>query len=212
MSSARLAVLASGTGTNLQAILDACACGALDATVVSVVSDRCGARALERAQDAQVPMVRHLAPPERPTDAATRKQWDADLADLVAESNPDFVVLAGFMRVLSTAFLDRFPRRVVNLHPALPGELPGIRAIERAFAEYEAGLRTRTGAMVHFVEDEGVDNGQVILVTHVPIVSGDDLASLTDRMHAAEHALLLNAIDSLISATTTPARHQGADS
>ena len=115
----RLVVLASGNGSNLQAVLDACATGTLPARVVAVVSDHDHAFALKRAADAGVPSVhvgRHQGEP--------RADYDARLADVVAGFGPDLVVLAGWMRILTSSFLGWFPDRVVNLHPALPGELP----------------------------------------------------------------------------------------
>jgi phosphoribosylglycinamide formyltransferase-1 len=193
---ARLAVLASGNGSNLQALLDACGDGHLDAAVVAVVSDRPDARALERARRHAVASVVAL-PPDR---SMPRHRWDAALADVVGAVQPDWVVLAGFMRLLSSAFLDRFPGRVVNLHPALPGELPGTRAIERALEEASVGVRTRTGVMVHLVPDEGVDDGPVLATVEVPIHADDDLASLSARMHAAEHDLLVTTLARLVTA------------
>lgn len=186
----RLAVLASGSGSNLQAILDACACRRIDAEVVAVVSDRPEARALERATTAGVGLVQCLAR----SDGQDRREWDRGLADVVASASPDWVVLAGFMRVLSSAFLDRFANRVVNLHPALPGELPGTRAIERAFTEFQGGHRTRTGVMVHLVPDEGVDNGPVLAAREVPMFADDTIDTLAARMHENEHQLLVETL------------------
>ncbi len=191
----RLAVLASGSGSNLQALLDACAGGDLAAEVVCVVSDRRGAMALERAEDARVPQVVLFPAPE---PGECRATWDRQLGDIVRAARPDWVVLAGFMRVLSAGFLDQFPGRVVNLHPALPGELPGMRAIERAFQEHQLGLRTGTGVMVHLVPDDGVDCGPVVAVEPVPIQPNDTLESLADRMHAVEHRLLVDALVGLV--------------
>jgi formyltetrahydrofolate-dependent phosphoribosylglycinamide formyltransferase len=185
----RLVVMASGTGSNLQAILDACAHGRLEAEVVAVVSDRDNAYALKRAADAGVPSVhvgRHAG--------EERADYDARLADVVAGFAPDVVVLAGWMRILTTSFLGWFPDRVINLHPALPGELPGAHAIERAWQEALAGQRTRTGVMVHRVPDEGVDDGPVLATTEVPIRPDDTLESLAARVHAAEHILLVDTL------------------
>jgi phosphoribosylglycinamide formyltransferase 1 len=190
---ARLAVLASGSGSNLQAILDACGT-TIDAEVVAVISDRSESYALARAEAAVVPLVQ--AHP-RQSDA-DRRHWDGALADLVASVQPDWVVLAGFMRVLSSTFLDRFPQRVINLHPALPGELPGTRAIERAFAEFGRGERDHTGVMVHLVPDEGIDVGPVLGTATVPMFEGDSLESLAARMHEAEHRLLVETLARLI--------------
>jgi phosphoribosylglycinamide formyltransferase 1 len=187
----RLAVLASGNGSNLQAVLDACADGTLPARVVVVASDREGAMAVTRASSAGVPAL-HVGP--RPSEL--RADYDARLADTVAAYEPDLVVLAGWMRILTMNFLARFPR-VVNLHPALPGELPGTRAIERAWRETLAGERTRTGVMVHLVPDEGVDSGPVLATATVSIQPDDTLESLTERIHATEHRLLVSALADL---------------
>jgi len=198
----RLVVLASGSGTNLQAILDACASGQLPAHVAAVVSDRDSAHALGRAADAGVPSV-HIG--KHPDE--TRADYDARLADVVAGFAPDLVVLAGWMRILTTSFLGWFPRRVINLHPALPGELPGTHAIQRAWHEALAGERTHTGVMVHWVPDEGVDDGPVLASAEVPIMLDDTLATLEARVHATEHRLLVDTLVQLchqISPDTQP--------
>src|SRR5262245_3915530 len=185
----RIAVLASGSGSNLQAILDACRDGHIAGSVVLVVSDRGDAFALERAAAAGIPST-HL--PSR--DGEPRPSYDARLADLVEAAAPDVVVLAGWMRILTMSFLGRFPGRVVNLHPALPGELPGVDAIARAWEERQRGERTATGVMVHLVPDEGVDDGPVLGTATVPIEPDDTLADLTERVHRAEHCLLVDVL------------------
>ena len=189
----RLVVLASGTGSNLQAILDACTSGDLDAEVVAVVSDKDNAYALKRAADAGVPSV-HIGPHA----GEDRGDYDARLADIVSGFAPDLIVLAGWMRILTNAFLGWFPNEVINLHPALPGELRGTRAVERAWHEALAGERTRTGVMVHRVPDEGVDDGPVLASVEVPINLDDTFESLQARIHAAEHRLLVEAIRDLV--------------
>ncbi len=189
---ARLAVLASGNGSNLQAIIDATRDGRLAADVVAVVSDRNDARALARAASAGIPAV-HVA---RNADEP-RADFDARLADVVAGFGPDFVVLAGWMRLLTMSFLGWFPNRVVNLHPALPGELPGTRPIERAWQEALAGERTVTGVTVHLVPDEGVDDGPVLASRAVPIRPDDTLDTLTTRIHGVEHELLVDTLATL---------------
>jgi phosphoribosylglycinamide formyltransferase 1 len=191
----RIAVLASGSGSNLQAILDACEDRVIDAEVVAVISDRSDAYALARAEAAVVPLIQTHP---RETSEADRRSWDSALADLVEGSQPDWVVLAGFMRLLSSSFLSRFPERVINLHPALPGELPGTNAIERAFEEYTSGSRTHTGVMVHLVPDEGVDNGPVLAQAVVPILATDTVETLAGRMHEAEHRLLIETLARLV--------------
>lgn len=192
----KIAVLISGSGSNLQAILDACASGELNAQVIAVISNQREAYGLERAKRANVPAI--VKPKPRELD---RRVYDAELADLVAAYQPDWVVLAGWMRVLSSAFLDRFPQRVVNLHPALPGAFPGTHAIERAYAAYRDGEIDRTGVMAHLVPDEGVDDGPVLAQAIVPINPDDTLESLEVRMHAVEHRLLVNTLKSLTRVT-----------
>jgi phosphoribosylglycinamide formyltransferase-1 len=196
---ARLVVLASGTGSNLQAILDACHDGRLPADVVVVVSDRPAATALARATTAGVPAV-----PLPPGPGEPRADYDTRLADAVEHYEPDVVVLAGWMRILTMSFLSRFPGRVVNLHPALPGELPGTHAIERAWHEALAGERTRTGVMVHLVPDEGIDSGPTLASATVPIQPDDTLESLTARIHATEHRLLIATLADLCRQEVRP--------
>lgn len=178
--------MASGNGSNAQAVIDACAASSLPAQVVAVVSDKGEARALVRADTAGLPAV-HVG--KRPGES--RADYDARLADVVSGFDPDYVVLVGWMRVLTLSFLGWFPGMVINLHPALPGELPGTHAIERAFAEAQAGLRSSTGVMVHFVPDEGVDDGPVLATAAVPILLDDTLDTLEARVHTTEHALLV---------------------
>ena len=201
---ARLVVLASGNGTNLQAIIDACATTIdtvqqLDAQVVGVVSDQHEAFALNRAQCNNVETAVVAIKPHE-----TRQQYDARLAQIVGAWQPHIVVLAGFMRILSNTFLSQFPNQVINIHPALPDQLPGTHAIERAFTEFTQGTRRETGVMVHFVPDEGVDNGPVIAQQTVPIHVADTLSSLEARVHATEHALVINALQQLITQQKAP--------
>jgi formyltetrahydrofolate-dependent phosphoribosylglycinamide formyltransferase len=188
----RLVVMASGNGSNLQAILDACADGSLPATVAAVVSDTAHARALERADIAGIPAV-HIGKRQ----SESRADYDARLADLVTGFDPHWVVLAGWTRVLTMNFLGWFPGMVVNLHPALPGELPGMHAIERAFAEHQAGTRGSTGVMVHLVPDAGVDDGPVLVSEVVAIEPDDTLDRLEAKMHAVEHRLLVATLHGL---------------
>lgn len=188
----RLVVLISGNGSNLQAILDACARGELNAHVAAVVSNKLDAYGLERARRANVPAI---AKPKAKNQE--RRAYDAELAQLVASYQPDYVVLAGWMRILSSAFLDSFPNRVVNLHPALPETFPGTHAIERAYDAYQRGEIQRTGVMVHLVPDEGVDNGPVLAQESVPISPNDTLEALETRIHQVEHQLLVETIKRL---------------
>ena len=191
--SARLVVLISGFGSNLQAILDACQRGDLPAQVAAVISNQADAYGLERARQAGVPALDFPK-----TRAQERRQYDAALAEQVAAWQPDWVVLAGWMSILSAPFLDCFPNRVVNLHPALPGAFPGTHAIQRAYEAYQQGQIMHTGVMVHLVPDEGVDSGPVLAQETVPILPDDSLEALEMRVHAIEHCLLVAALKDLI--------------
>lgn len=188
-----LVILISGNGSNLQAILDACASGELPARVAAVVSNKSGAYGLERARQAGIPAIARPKP-----KAQDRREYDAELAELVASYQPDWVVLAGWMRLLSSAFLDRFPNRVVNLHPALPGMFPGTHAIERALEAHRQGQIANTGVMIHLVPDDGVDSGPVLAQESVPIFPNDTLETLETRIHQVEHRLLVNTLADLV--------------
>ena len=177
--SQRLAVLASGSGSNLQTLLDA---RDLGAEIVLVASDRPGAGALERAEAARVPT--RCVPFSKGDD---RERWAAELAEEVGGAAPDLVVLAGFMRVLPGGFVARWP--ILNVHPSLLPAFPGARAVEEALAW---GVKV-TGATVHFV-DEQVDHGPIVAQEAVPVAEDDDVASLHARIQAAEHRLLPEAV------------------
>lgn len=191
---ARLVVLISGNGSNLQAILDACSSGELDAQVVCVISNKADAYGLTRARNARVDAVHFLK-----QENESRQEYDARLAAYVSACAPDYVILAGWMRLLSTFFLSSFPDRVINLHPALPGMFPGTHSIERAFEAYQRGEIDHTGVMIHLVPDEGVDNGPVLATEIVPIEKDDTRESLEARVHQTEHKLLVNTLKSIIS-------------
>jgi formyltetrahydrofolate-dependent phosphoribosylglycinamide formyltransferase len=195
----RLVVLISGTGTNLQALLDASNSGELPAAIVAVVSNRPDALGLERARRLGVPALTLVK-----ARGQDRSEYDTALADLVAAARPDWVILAGWMRLLSSAFLDRFPGRVVNLHPALPGAFPGVDAIARAYAAFQRSEIAHTGVMVHLVPDEGVDSGPVLAQAVVPIEPNDSVESLAARVHAVEHRLLIDTVTRLVSSEGVP--------
>ena len=190
----RLVVLISGNGSNLQAILDACASGELDATVVSVISNNAEAYGLIRARNAGIESI-HF--PKLETES--RQQYDSRLADYVTTRQPDYIILAGWMRILSNSFLSSLPNRVVNLHPALPETFPGTHTIERAFEAYQRKEISHTGVMVHLVPDEGVDNGPVLSAEIVPIFADDTLESLEARVHQTEHKLLITTLKQFIT-------------
>lgn len=200
---AKLAVLISGNGSNLQALIDAAAAGSLPAQIAVVVSNRRGAYGLERARHARVPMRYHPLKPYR--DAGrSRAEYDADLAALVMEYAPDWIVLAGWMHILSDSFLRCFPGRVVNLHPALPGQFPGAHAIDDALAAFGRGEIGQTGVMVHLVPDERVDEGPPLATETVPIHRGDTHGTLAARIHTVEHRLLVDTLRKLITNNCQP--------
>jgi formyltetrahydrofolate-dependent phosphoribosylglycinamide formyltransferase len=188
--------LISGNGSNLQALIDAIRMRALDATLACVVSNRKAAFGLVRAEKAGIP-TRYFPLKPYLDVGRTRAEYDADLAALVAAYKPDWVVLAGWMHILSATFVGRFPYRVVNLHPALPGKFPGAHAIEEAFAAFQRGEIKQTGCMVHLVPDEAVDAGPVIGTAEVPIYRTDTLEMLANRMHQVEHKLLVQSLHRL---------------
>jgi formyltetrahydrofolate-dependent phosphoribosylglycinamide formyltransferase len=192
MKPQRLVVLISGNGSNLQAILDACHSLELNAQVVAVISNKADAYGLERARQAGIPTEVKLK-----YKTQDRCDYDRALADLAARYQPDYIILAGWMRLLSLEFLSRFSGRVINLHPALPGTFAGTHAIERAFEAFQTGQIASSGVMVHYVLDEGVDNGPVIAQRTVPIRPEDTLEIFEARMHACEHVLLISALQSL---------------
>jgi phosphoribosylglycinamide formyltransferase 1 len=204
LSRRRLVILASGEGTNLQAILRGCSHNEIHADVVAVLSNLEHAGALQRARRENIP-GHYLEPRQFRKD---RRAYDRALAELAAEHQPDFVVLSGWMRILSSDFLDRFPEMVINLHPARPNELPGINSIERAFEEAQRGQRTSSGIMVHYVPDERVDAGPVIRTVDVPIKATDSLPEFTARMHEAEHLVLISALATLCRPTCPPDDHK----
>lgn len=190
---ARLVVLISGNGSNLQAILDACAGNELPATVVAVISNKPDAYGLTRARNAGVPAITFPK-----ADGESRRDYDSRLAAYVSTCTPDYVVLAGWMRLLTSEFLSRFPNRIVNLHPALPGTFPGTHAIERAYTAWRNGEVDRSGVMVHLVPDEGVDDGPVLASQEIFFQPGEMLEQFEARVHAVEHKLLVNTLRAVI--------------
>ncbi|MDQ3057204.1 MAG: phosphoribosylglycinamide formyltransferase [Pseudomonadota bacterium] len=192
----RIAVLASGRGTNLQALLDAIADGTLDAEIVGVFSDKPRARALQRvAED-----LRWTA------DARSfpfREAFDAELADAVAKSNPDWIVCAGYLRILSAEFVQRFRSRLLNIHPSL---LPKHRGLHTHARALDAG-DTEHGASVHFVIPE-LDAGAVIAKVSIPVEAGDTPETLASRLLSREHALLVAVMRLAMSGSLT--EHNGS--
>lgn len=178
---ARLVVLVSGTGTNLQALLDAAADPAFGAEVVAVGADRDGIEGLERARRAGVATFVH-----RVEDYPSRQQWDAALTGTCASHRPDLVVLAGFMKLVGADFLREFEGRCVNTHPALSPAFPGMHGPAEAL---EYGVKI-SGATL-FVVDAGVDTGPIVAQVAVPVEDDDDVESLHERIKTAERAMLV---------------------
>lgn len=180
----RLGILISGTGSNMGAILDAIAAGTLDAEVAVVISNKAEAKGLLRARDAGVPtrVLSHKA-------YADRAAFDRAIVEILREHGVTWVVLAGFMRVVTRELLAAFPDRVINIHPALLPAFPGVDAQAQAIA-YGAKV---TGCTVHFVDD-GVDTGPIIAQEAVPISEGDDRDTLAARLLGREHQLLVEVL------------------
>jgi phosphoribosylglycinamide formyltransferase-1 len=181
---ARLVVLVSGSGTNLQALVDACADASYGARIVAVGADRDDIEGLARADRAGIPtFVKKLG------HFSSRDHWDRALADTVAAFEPDVVVLAGFMKLVGAEFLARFPGRVVNTHPALCPAFPGTTGPADAL---EYGVKV-TGATL-FVVDDGVDTGPIIAQTVVPVLDEDTTATLHERIKVAERTMLVDSV------------------
>ncbi|HZX96490.1 MAG TPA: phosphoribosylglycinamide formyltransferase [Myxococcales bacterium] len=173
----RLGVLASGSGSNLQAILDACASGLLPAQVAAVVCNVPEARALERARRAGVPAV--LLSHRR---FGSREEYDRELVAVLRSHGVDLVCLAGFMRLLTTELLRAFENKILNIHPSLLPAFPGMHAVRQALA---AGVRV-SGCTVHVV-DEGTDTGPILVQAAVPVLDGDTEETLAARILVQEH-------------------------
>ncbi len=183
MSSFRIAVLASGGGTNLQAILDQLH-GTDGIEVVGAISDKPEAQALERARRADVETAVFAA-----SDHEDREERDRAIGDWLEQREVDLVVLAGYMQLLSPAFVQRFRGRVINVHPALLPAFPGLEAVQQAL---DHGSKV-TGVTVHFV-DEGVDSGPIIFQRPVEVPPSRDWDETEELVHATEHTLLPEAI------------------
>jgi phosphoribosylglycinamide formyltransferase 1 len=181
---ARLVVLVSGAGTNLQALLDACADPGYGATVVAVGVERASIAALDRAKAAGIATFT-----VKVGDSPARADWDRALADACERYRPDLIVCAGFMKLVGQAFLARFSGRCLNTHPALLPSFPGMHGVRDALGY---GVKV-TGCTV-FLVDEGVDAGPVLAQAAVPVHDDDDEASLHERIKVAERALLVGTV------------------
>jgi phosphoribosylglycinamide formyltransferase-1 len=180
----KLAVLASGYGSNLQAIIDATKRGLIDGRVALVISDQRDAYALKRAEKHQIE-ARYL----NPKNYTGREDYDSAVIALIKERDIDLVVLAGYMRLLSPVFIDAFPGRIMNIHPSLLPSFPGLEGVSQAL---RYGVKV-SGCTVHFV-DENLDTGPIILQEAVPVYDNDTEESLHQRIHSVEHRLYPKAI------------------
>ncbi|KAF2638608.1 phosphoribosylglycinamide formyltransferase [Massarina eburnea CBS 473.64] len=198
-----LTVLISGNGSNLQALIDACASSSLqNARITHVISNRKAAYGLERAAKASIPTTYHNLvsykkkhPQTEEGTTAARIAYDADLAKLILalSPRPDVIVCAGWMHILTPDFLNPIASEgipVINLHPALPGEFAGAGAIEKAWEAGKEGKIKRTGVMIHEVIAE-VDAGDAIVTEEVPLKEGESLDDLEEKIHKVEHGLIV---------------------
>lgn len=185
----RLVVLISGSGSNLQAIIDACQHGRLDAHIVAVISNCATAYGLQRAGNAHIP-THSLAS----ADFVDRQAFDRHLAATVADYHPDLVILAGYMRILSAEFVQRFSGQLINIHPSLLPRYPGLATHQRVLENGDA----EHGASVHFVTEQ-LDGGPVIVQGQIAVSPEDDERSLAQRIQQLEHQIYPAAIDWFIS-------------
>jgi phosphoribosylglycinamide formyltransferase-1 len=177
--SLRIAVLISGNGSNLQAIIDAIANEKLQANIVGVISNKTDVRGLMRAQEAQIPSFALT-----PMRGEPREAYDERLANLLNSLAPDLIVLAGFMRILSPHFVEQFAGKVINIHPSLLPKYPGLHTHQQAIANQDK----EHGCSIHFVT-EALDGGPIIAQTRVPVRKYDTIESLQKRVHSREHKL-----------------------
>jgi phosphoribosylglycinamide formyltransferase 1 len=185
---ARLVVLVSGEGTNLQALIDACRDAGYGAQVVAVGADRGMINALARADRAGIPTFT-----VRTADYPARADWDAALVGACADHAPDLIVLAGFMKLVGQPFLDSFGGRCVNTHPALLPSFPGTHGVRDALAH---GVKV-TGCTV-FIVDAGVDAGPIVAQACVPVADDDDEVTLHERIKVTERALLVSTVGRMV--------------
>ena len=183
----RVAVLVSGTGTNLQALLDACAVDAYGAQVVVVGADRQGTQGIERAEQADVPtFVIEVS------QFGSRTEWDHGLARAVAAHAPDLVVLAGFMKLVGASFMAQFPDRIINTHPALSPSFAGMHSVRDALA-----YGVKVSGCTIFVVDEGIDTGPIVAQASVPVLDDDDETALHERIKIVERQLLVDTVGTM---------------
>lgn len=196
MDRLKLAVLLSGRGSNFEAIYDAIDSGRLNAEIVAVISNKPDARGLARARELGLPAYAFAH-----RDYPTREAHEEDVLRVLAEANPDFIVLAGYMRLLSPAFVAAFPHRILNIHPSLLPSFPGVDAQAQAVAY---GVKI-AGCTVHFV-DENLDAGPILVQRAVEVREDDDASTLAARILDQEHDAY---VEALVKLATLPWRVDG---
>ncbi|KAL9060300.1 MAG: hypothetical protein Q9162_000704 [Coniocarpon cinnabarinum] len=218
---ARLTVLISGSGTNLQALIDATTASSSllpNAQIVRVISNRKNAYGLQRAENASIPTsvfnlisngyTKRFPNSEAGSKAATsaaREAFDADLASMILHDKPDIVIMAGWMHIVSSHFLTPLSQanvKLINLHPALPGEYNGTDAIDRAWADWQAGKISRTGCMIHRVIAE-VDMGAPIVMREIPFQQNEEKESFEQRFHNIEHEIIVEGTRKIVEEIKT---------
>ncbi len=185
----KIAVFASGNGSNLQALMDAISQGRLHATIELVVSDKKGAYALTRAQEAGISTL-----VINPKEYARKAEYEEVIAGRLGELAVEYLVLAGYMRIIGPTLLERYPKRIMNIHPSLLPLFPGKDGVGQALA---AGV-SETGVTIHYV-DAGVDTGPIIAQETVAIDPGEDRSSLEKKIHAIEHRLYAEVLERVLT-------------
>lgn len=187
-SKCRLMLMASGTGSNVQALIDAVNHGQIQAEIVGVISDQPQAAVIQKAQAAGIESFI-----SQPKDYSSRKDWEQSILDFCQARSSDLILLAGFMRILSADFLQHYPQQVINIHPSLLPAFPGRQGIKDA---YDYGVKI-TGVTIHYVDD-GIDTGPIIAQESLKIDPNWDLAQLESHIHQIEHQLYPTTIEKLI--------------
>lgn len=199
----RLVILISGSGTNLQAIINACASKRINGYICRVISNIGSAYGVTRAKNAGIPTTIHPLLPYKKKEESNpegiqkaRHKYDKDLSDMIIKERPVLVVCVGWIHILSSACLDPLQKigiKLINLHPALPSTFNGMHAIERAYKAFHEGKIAKTGVMVHWVIEE-IDQGEPIVVKEVPMLNDETFDQFKERMHKVEHDVIIDAI------------------
>ncbi|KAG4306231.1 hypothetical protein PORY_000219 [Pneumocystis oryctolagi] len=203
----KLVVLISGSGTNLQAIINACASGHIDCHISRVISNIGSAYGIVRAKNAGIPTTIHPLLPYKKKEEPSlegiqkaRHKYDKDLSEIIMKENPTLVVCVGWTHILSSSCLDPLQKhgiRLINLHPALPGEFDGMHAIKRAYDAFLQRKLVKTGVMVHWVIEK-IDKGEPIVVKEVPMLDNETYNQFEERMHKIEHDAVIEAISIIL--------------